>query len=47
MSAKQEALITVVGFALLWVLWAGMTGELERIDDQLVEAGINIWEIIK
>lgn len=47
MSAKQEALITVVGFALLWVLWAGMTGRLERIDDQLVEAGINVMEWIR
>lgn len=47
MSAKQETLITLVGFALLWVLWAGITGRLEHIDDQLVEAGINIWGIMK
>ena len=47
MSVKQELIILIAGISLMWVLYAGMTGRLEHIDNQLVEAGINIMEWVR
>lgn len=47
MSLKSELLIGTVAVALAWVLYAGMTGYLEHLDNQLIEAGINIMEWVR
>lgn len=47
MSLKQELIVGTVMVALMWVLYAGLTGYLEHLDNQLVEAGINIWEWVR
>ena len=44
MSVKQELIILIAGISLMWVLYAGMTGRLEYIDNQLIEAGIDVME---
>ena len=47
MGLKQELIIGTAMVAVAWLLYAGMVGYLEYLDDKLVEAGINIWEWIK
>lgn len=47
MGLKQELIIGTTMVAVAWLLYAGMVGYLEYLDDKLVEAGINIWEWIK
>lgn len=47
MSTKQEMIVATVGVALMWVLYAGLTGYLEHLDNQLIEAGINIMEWVR
>lgn len=47
MTLKQEIIIGTSALALAWVLYAGMTGYLEHLDNQLIKAGINIWEWVK
>lgn len=47
MTLKQELIIGTAAVALAWVLFAGLTGYLEHLDNQLVEAGINIWEWVR
>ena len=47
MTLKQELIVGTVGVALMWVLYAGLTGYLEHLDNQLVEAGINIMEWVR
>lgn len=47
MSLKQELIIGTAMVAVAWLLYAGMVGYLEYLDDRLVEAGINIWEWVK
>lgn len=47
MSLKGELIVGTAAVALAWVLFAGLTGCLEHLDNQLVEAGINIWEWVR
>ena len=47
MSLKQELIVGTAMVAVVWLLYAGMVGYLEYLDDQLVEAGINIWEWLR
>lgn len=47
MTLRQEIIIGTAAVALAWVLYAGMTGYLEHLDNQLIEAGINIWEWVR
>lgn len=47
MSLKQELIIATAMVAVAWLLYAGMVGYLEYLDDKLVEAGINIMEWVK
>lgn len=47
MSAKQEMIIATVGVAFMWVLYAGLTGYLEYLDNQLIESGINVMEWVR
>lgn len=47
MTLKQELIVGTAIVALAWTLYAGMTGYLEYLDNQLVEAGINIMEWVR
>lgn len=47
MGLKQELIIGTAMVAVAWLLYAGMVGYLEYLDDKLVEAGINIWEWVR
>ena len=47
MTLKQELIVGTAMVAVAWLLYAGMVGYLEYLDDKLVEAGINIWEWVK
>ena len=47
MGLKQELIIGTAMVAVAWLLYAGMVGYLECLDDKLVEAGINIWEWVR
>lgn len=47
MTLKQELIVGTAMVAVAWLLYAGMVGYLEYLDDKLVEAGINIWEWVR
>ena len=47
MSLKGELIVGTRVVTLAWVLYAGLTGYLEYLNTQLIEAGINIWELMK
>ena len=47
MSLKQELIVGTAMVALMWVLYAGLTGYLEYLDNKLVDEGINIWEMVR
>lgn len=47
MTLKQELIIGTAAVALAWVLYAGLTGYIEYLDTQLIEAGVNIWEWVR
>lgn len=47
MTLKQELIVGAAMVAVAWILYAGMVGYLENLDDKLVEAGIDILEIVR
>ena len=48
MTIKQELLIAIstIIVVVMWLCFAGLVGYFEQLDNELVNAGINIWEWI-
>jgi hypothetical protein len=47
MSLRHKMILATALLVLDLVMVAGMFGYIEHLDDQLVEAGINLTELVK